>query len=209
MATTYTDVSICATALLELGDEAIQSFDDESDNAERCASIYPSLKESILSGHPWRFAMEKVELTRTSETPVSEWKYSYILPTDRLNGGVFEVRDTADQGAYPVKEWDIYNNNRLYTNYEKVYVDYTKEINESDFPPYFSRFMITAVKAAIAYAVTEDKALAQELKAEAYGTPQDNSNGGMLSKTKTIDAMQRPNDAIVVYDLVDARIGGV
>jgi hypothetical protein len=64
--------------------------------------------------YPWSFSFKKVQLARTINTPVNEWKYEYQLPSDRI--GPPRAAFNSDQaGARPFTSWEIYGD-KLLTN---------------------------------------------------------------------------------------------
>lgn len=59
-----TEVSICNLALGWLGQDAITSFEDQSQKAELCKINYPSARDSVIESRSWRFAtVRKVSVT--------------------------------------------------------------------------------------------------------------------------------------------------
>ena len=53
---TTTNISICNEALNLCGAKSIQSFDENTENARRCAVLYDSTRKSLLRMHPWSCA---------------------------------------------------------------------------------------------------------------------------------------------------------
>ena len=52
----YTNIGICSNALLKIGAEGITSFEDGTAEAEIAYSLYPLIRDSLLSSYPWSFA---------------------------------------------------------------------------------------------------------------------------------------------------------
>ena len=84
----FTDVQICANALVRLGAEPIQSFDDGTQISTTCDSIYKFKKEYMLAVYPWRFTMKFIQLSRLVTAPTAQWQYQYALPADRVSSGM-------------------------------------------------------------------------------------------------------------------------
>src|SRR3546814_9999800 len=64
-----TEVSICSNALLRLGADPINSF-DEADNfgsnierARLCANLWPNVRRQVIRSHPWNCATKRVVLS--------------------------------------------------------------------------------------------------------------------------------------------------
>jgi len=92
------DVIICNKALLELGEEPITLLTDTNKRAEKCNLIYASVRDSLLSSHPWKFALKRVQrelntnsrftLLRTdggwTQSPATATEY-YLPPSNPLS----------------------------------------------------------------------------------------------------------------------------
>ena len=86
-----TAVSICSNALLSLGANPINSFDDAGsgtdtgiDRARLCANLYDTTRDDLLRSHPWNCAIKRVILAPETATPAFDWAYSFLLPEDWL-----------------------------------------------------------------------------------------------------------------------------
>jgi hypothetical protein len=51
------EVELCNSALLQLGQSAITSMDDASNAARLCKRFYPSVRDAVLRAYPWRCAI--------------------------------------------------------------------------------------------------------------------------------------------------------
>jgi hypothetical protein len=69
-------------ALIKIGVATVSSATDNSEQARKCALVYPSLVKSELRKNPWSFAITRVELAALADAPAYEWKYAYQLPSD-------------------------------------------------------------------------------------------------------------------------------
>lgn len=79
---TTTNTSICNEALNMIGAKSIISFDDNTENARRCASIYDSTRKALLRMHPWSFAKKRVQLAPISTHPNFGYANAFPLPND-------------------------------------------------------------------------------------------------------------------------------
>lgn len=77
-----TKVSICNEALSLLGAKSIQSFEENTETARRCASIYDSTRRTLLRMHPWSFAKKRMQLAPVSTYPSFGYQYAFQLPSD-------------------------------------------------------------------------------------------------------------------------------
>lgn len=79
---TTTKVSICNEALSMIGAKTIQSFDDNTENARRCAAIYDSSRRALLRMHPWSFAKRRAQLAPVTTYPAFGYSHAFPLPKD-------------------------------------------------------------------------------------------------------------------------------
>lgn len=211
------DTALCSRSLILLGAEPLLSLgDDLNDNATTCRAIYPGLRDEALSTYPWRFAMRRKQLTRDATSPFADgkWNYSFQLPADRLLGGAFAGFRSGDLLTRSFNEWTILGD-RLVTDAESVWVEYSRsDVSEAEFPPYFVSFLVAALAAHIAFAVTDQQNTAAHWWRVAYGEPLDKDSiavaGGRELSAQISDAQQHPAPAFEsedTFDLIEARFG--
>jgi hypothetical protein len=188
-----TDVEICNRALVRLGSSVITSFSDDTDLARICSSTYDGILEKSLAETPWRFAMKKQQLARLTDTPPNEWKYAYQLPSDIL-GGIYALFNSSTSAA-PSKHYEIFSD-KVYTNENLIYVDYTFRPNETKFPSYFTEYMVLAIASQIAIAITDQANIADYYSRLAQQ---------QLDVARYTDASQQPPQVLEDYTLIDVR----
>ena len=181
-----TKIDIASNALLLLGHEPISSFTDPGKGAQVAANFYDITYEAALTHHPWRFAIGKAQLARLAAVPENEWDFAYQLPTGHL----------AIYRTYPEVKYEIFENKLLYTNADKVEVDYWLRPDESKLPSYFVEYMEFRLAAKFAYPVTKREKLTTAYSAEAKT---------QLLKAKFIDSQGRPNKGIQDAPFIEAR----
>lgn len=86
-------VSICSNALIRLGDRPISSFEDDTDAANACANLYPTVRDSILRAHPWNCATKRVVLAPLAAAPAFDYVRQFQLPSDWLRTVQIGSRD--------------------------------------------------------------------------------------------------------------------
>jgi hypothetical protein len=193
---------ICSRSLVELGEDTISSFTANTAPSKICGLIYPEYVKYLLSIHPWKFTLKKVQLARLTTSPLNEWKYAYQLPADMLI--LRAVYNSSSTSIQPITSYELFQN-QIYTNETTVYIDHQFQPDESLFPPFFTEFVIKALAAKLAMAITDDKALLELKKVEAFGSPSDNLNGGEFGIARKVDSLQNPTTAIPADDLASIR----
>lgn len=185
-----------------LGAEPIQSLEEENDKARLCAEFYPDKKRASLSETHWNFATKKRELNKLTEEPKSEWQYQYQIPSDRIAGPHSVFYDEHSKNA--LQKFEIVND-KLMTDYDSIFIDYTYEVDENRFPPYFVDFLTYALAAELAKPITDQTTEAQRLYQIAYGSESDNEEGGKLGKAKRRDSQGQATQVIQDDPLTEAR----
>lgn len=180
-----TDISMSSNALLLIGHGTISSLTEPGAGARAAANLYPTVYEDALTGHPWRFAMGKVALSKLLDTPLNEWKNAFQLP-----GNLLLMYRT-----YPRSTYEIYED-KLYTDEESVEIDYWFEPAETTLPPYFVKYMQYLLAAEFAISVTDNRTLAETFSA-------------MAEKQKLVainrDSQGRTNNAIESAPFLEVR----
>jgi len=78
------EVSICSNALVRLGGKPISSFQEDSEFAGPCATVWPTVRNMVLRAHPWNCATRRAILAPLVESPAFDFGYQFNLPTDWL-----------------------------------------------------------------------------------------------------------------------------
>ena len=81
---TNTFVSISNRALTFLGAQPITSLDDDTKEARACKRMFEQSRNQVLRGHPWNFAMKRVELAADTTSPVWGKTNAFSWPSDCL-----------------------------------------------------------------------------------------------------------------------------
>ena len=200
-------VDICSTALMQLGDIGIQSFEDaENDNSVLAGKLWEKRLAREVSLYPWRFAMHFVELSRDTDPPEGLYKYQFSLPVDRVAGANYSVYSDSSPYAQTTRDFHVYGD-KIWSNLERLWIDYTKKFAMADTPEYFRAFMQDAMIADLAFPVTDQQNTADTAKVEAYGP---DGEGGSRGDARFMDSIQYPSQRLPQenFDLINVRRGG-
>lgn len=207
----FSDIDVCSNALAILGEGPISSFDDQtSPHSNTCSIRYPMLRDSILSGYPWKFTITQALLSKKVTTPEVRYKYIHSLPPDRVNNSVIALYRTDNTYETPFNEF-IIQGDEVHSNESVIYIDYQKaNVPESEWPTYFVDFMAHALATDLAMSVTKKIGIKQEMERTTYGARGRGSNGGLEAKTQSLDAKSSPaNNRLHDFPLVTARYSSV
>lgn len=201
-----TDISICARALMNLGASPINSFDTPGDLARFLKLSYPEIKQTIISAYMWECMKVRKEMTREAAAP-SGFKYSFILPSDMVGAPIgcwLDENTNRGTSGYEVR------GRRVVSNYERLWVEYTAERPESDWPAWFANLVSAAVAAEIGFMVTDQQNVKDYWETKTYGTPSENRVGGLMGEAMLLDAQGSGNNpGIADSAFIDARFGAV
>lgn len=138
-------VSICNTALINLGADTIISLTEDTKQARDCNVVYDVIRQDLLRGHPWNFAIKRQQLAATVADPVFEFNNQFNLPSDSLR--ILKVFDETSE--YKIEGDKIISDQ---TPLKVVYIR-----NEEDvalFDSNFSYLLSLGIAAEIAYSIT-------------------------------------------------------
>lgn len=83
-----TKQDLCSMALLKLGEQPLVSLNTDSASAQLARTLYDTTVDTLLSGHPWRFAMQSlyIEKNQDDEFIVPENVLRILRCTGRVYG---------------------------------------------------------------------------------------------------------------------------
>jgi len=204
MASGDTKLSICSDALIMLGAAPLSSFSEGTDSAQITDRLYDDIRDTTLGMYPWSFSFKKIQLNRTNNTPVNEFKYEYQLPGDRINN-VMAVFNSGTSGARPIQYgWEIIGD-KLISSQEKIYVDYQYSTPEGEMPTYFVQLLKYMMAWNISETVTDQITKADYFKVLAVGSPQESMRGGFFRVATSIDGRNKQLEAIEDFSLISVR----
>lgn len=196
-------LTVCSDALLLLGAKPISSFNEGTDAANVCDRIYPTLRDSTMQSYPWSFTFKKVQLAKTINTPVNQYRYEYQLPSDRL-GTIRRAYTSTAVGAGTFTDW-IIQGDKLLTNEEVVVIDYQYRPSESEVPTYFIQLLKYMMAWHLADPITDQVTKTQYWQQVAVGSPSENNRGGYFRTAVVIDGQGNTNPAFEDFSLVAVR----
>jgi hypothetical protein len=185
-----TALILCSRALLKLGAQTIASFDEGTAEAEVAANLYPSVRDAMLSSHPWSFATGQGTLARLAALPAADHAHAYALPTALLRVLSAGGTGRGDGLLYRIQE------NRLHTDAEQVTLTWIFRPDEGAFPPFFASALIARLAAEFCLPLTENASRADILHRLAEQE---------IRHARTLDSQQASPRAIRDFPLITAR----
>ncbi|UXZ44500.1 hypothetical protein [Pseudomonas soli] len=188
-----TGVSICSNALLMLGAQTINDFQDQQnlDRAKLCANLYPSQRDSLLRAHPWNCCIKRIVLAPLAEAPAFGYSNAFELPADCLR--VLEVGSGGCQIDYLVESRTIQADT---TVLELRYV--FRNEAESTWDTHLIDLMTAAMAAVLAYPVTQSTSERDSREAKL---------AQLMKQAKAADGQEDPPQMLGDERLMRSRFG--
>lgn len=170
-------IEIINKALLLLGANVITSLDEGSNESTIVGALYPAVRKSCLSIHPWNFAITEVELPAVTGGSSFKHQYQYNWPSDCLR--LLRVYDDPD---YKVKGRSVY------TNSDSCKIRYIFDnVDTTTWTPTFDNLVAHKLAAELAYPITKSTSLMEAMT---------NLYGRFVIEAKAIDASEDIEDEI-------------
>lgn len=155
MATSET--SIANSALMKLGADRIVSLTDDTREARIMKEQYPKVRDDILRGHPWNFALVRVVIAPLTTAPDWGFSYQYELPSDCLRLLNVDV---------PGTEWQL-EGRIIVTDAAELGIRYIRKVTETGlFDSNFSEALACKLAADCCFAITQSTTLKDGLMKE-------------------------------------------
>ncbi|MFN4296970.1 MAG: hypothetical protein ACK4FB_09010 [Brevundimonas sp.] len=184
-------IAICNLSIDRIAGDAIESFTEETPLGAFCARNFPDLQRDLLSKYRWTFANQIARLAEVAPDPAeaAPMAHRFARPGD-LTGAVHAWRDHADpaQGRR-VHVLDV--GRHFWADTRVVFAEYTRMVAPEHWPSWFKTLFQTALAARLAD-FAQQRTLANRLTSEAFGTPQDNGEGGLYQQARNEDARLAP-----------------
>ncbi|WP_431482239.1 hypothetical protein [Pseudomonas solani] len=189
-----TAVSICSNALLMLGSQTINSFDDSVNlnRAQLCSNLYPTVRDDLLRAHPWNCCVKRIQLAPDSDAPVFEWTYAFQLPSDCLR--VLEVVSRDCNIEYKLEGRSVL------CDEASIGLRYIfKNTDENTWDSSLVGLATIAMAAALAYSITQSTSERDSREAALERA---------LRRAKAVDGQEEPPETLGDERLLAARMGG-
>jgi len=131
-----TNIDLCSRALLLLGAETIQSFDEDSVEANTMGNLYEHVYHAALTEKNWGFATKDVALNRLADAPTDlGWLHQFQLPSDCL--AIINVLNSSWGRSEYIKQGNLLLSNEPTLNLKYVYT-----VDESQLPAWFVDYLV-------------------------------------------------------------------
>jgi len=152
------EVSICNSALTKVGNtQYISSLVENNKAAKICNQQYEFIRDMVLAGGLWTFAIKRVSLAQVATSPAFEYTYQYQLPSDFLT----DVEVSPDQVDYVIES------DKLLTYSDTLSLRYVyRNEDPTHWSPEFVEAFATRLAVELAYPLVQSVTLKKELMEE-------------------------------------------
>jgi len=185
-----TDVSMCSGALLILGANPINSFDDSANlpRAKLASNLWPLFRDWFLRSHPWNAATKYVLLAPEVGAPPFDYTYQFLLPDDWLR-----TLQIGERGC-PVDFKPV--GRKLYCDENPLPLVYIARVNEGTWDTAMQFAAMEGMAALMAYAVTQSQAVADS---------HFNKFSMMMKGVRAVDGQDAPPEQLGDFRLFASR----
>jgi hypothetical protein len=187
-----TSVSIASNALLMLGAQPINDFNEDSDRARLASNLYDPARDLLLRSHPWNCAIKRVVLSPDTDVPAFGYSYQFTLPGDWLR--TLSVGDYGAEIDYRIEGRKILADDSV------LYLRYIfRNDQESTWDTMLIDAMTKTMSATMAYAITQSTSK-EELEFKKLEMA--------LKQARAVDGQEDPPETLGDFRLLAARSSG-
>lgn len=188
---TISSIDLCSRALLKIGANPISSLDDGTTEARVCGSLYPFVRDGLLTCHSWNFATHQENLPRLAIHPVADFSHAYSLPANCLRVLSAGPAGSGHGLTYRIRQ------NLLVTDSDTVIVTFISRPPESAFPPFFNTALVAKLAAEFSIPLTDSTSRWQSLN-DVFESE--------LARAKLADTLEDSPNVIEDFSLIEGRV---
>lgn len=171
---TITILGYVNQALMMIGQERLSAMTDDASVARDATSTWPTLRQEMIGGHPWRFATKQADTLAALAVQPTTWTYAYALPADCLRfirivgeGAVSTTEPLYTGGMTAVQFPYEVRGLQLFTDVETPTIEYVADVaNPAEWPTDFGEAFVLNLAAHLAMRTTDRIPLAARFRDE-------------------------------------------
>lgn len=184
-------VQICSNASLMLGGKSINDLAEDNDRARLAANLYPMVRNYVLRSHPWNCAVKRVVLSPDVIEPAFDWAFQFTLPSDYMR--TLSVGEQGCEAEFKIES------GKLLSDDNPCLLRYIwRNENPATWDDMLVLGMTMAMKAAMAYPITQSTSLEQLV---------DQAVSGTLQRARSVDGQDETPETFGDSPLLQSRFG--
>lgn len=148
----YNKLSLINKSLIKLGCDLVQNLEENNYTNNTVNYLYDLVKKSCLSMHDWNFAIEKKTMQKVERIKIPSYDFCYELPND-----IVRIVQIYDKKCYIM-------DNYVYSNFDKLEIEYIKNVYEPYMTDDFANFFTTRLAAEFCLPLTENEQRSEYLR---------------------------------------------
>lgn len=185
------DVSICSNALLQNGDDPIDSFGVNNNRTRLVANLFATKRDKVLRAHPWNCATKRVILSPDEEKPPFDWAFQTQLPDDCLRVVTVGLAESPD-------DWEV-SGRKVLTDTNLIRLKY---IWRNDNPATWDSLLIEVMTQVMVIALTFPITHSTSKEELENALIRD-----MLKSARAVDGQENPPETLGDFLLLQSRLG--
>ena len=188
-------VSICNSALNQLGAASITALTDNSKNARLCNERYETVRDAVFRSHPWNCLIKRQQLAQDATTPAYGFSFQFSLPSDCLR----------------LLNLDAYNSDhkvegrKILCNEASIKIAYISQVTDPNIMDVLLRETISSgIAADLGYAITANLQVSK-LMQEKYQFKLSEARHTDASEGYNVDPKNGQVDQILTEDFLNSR----
>lgn len=151
-------LSICNSALMRCGSEAIATLTDSSKRAVSVTQQYEITLKELLNDSPWNFTIKRATIEEDGEVPLFLFTHRFKLPTDCIR-----VLELEDRVPYRVEAGYIVCDQATSINIKYCYYN----VDPATYSGAFTKALALKLAEDISYQLVQSAALQSAIASEA------------------------------------------
>ncbi len=174
-----TDLDIVNAACAMVGEAPLQDLDEEIDAGQSAQLLYDATLEFNIDLGKFTFAKQIRQLSKNAlGQPLAGWDLVYTLPAERIGNPLY-VTDDPQNHLRRFYDYSLVGA-ELHADQDPLYAMILFRAPPYQWSGTFKSVMITSLAAQFAISLCHDRALSEDKRSQAYGTPSDNFRGGLM-----------------------------
>lgn len=184
-------LDIVNAACAQIGEEPLQSLDDETDAGQSASLLYQDVVDFNVGIYNFSFSKQLRQLSRSDGvSPLAGFLYAYDMPAERIGDPLYLTDDPTDPDVRFTRYAIV--GTKIHTSAEQIFAMIRFRPDPHNWSATFKAATITALASRLAMSLGHDRATADAKHVEAYGTPTEGFRGGQLGAAIRADAYSSP-----------------
>ena len=161
-----TEVEIANIALSWLGQNVINSLNDNQNEAKIMKANYKTSRDKLLSDHAWTFATRRETLAPVADLPAFGGQSKFLIPSDVLRvQRVYRATNTSQGDQFQNANW-VREGQYIIANESTVWCHFIfRNTNSDQYSPGFVHALAARLAADTAMVFTENRVLFEQMEA--------------------------------------------